>query len=209
MSQATAEHWDQVYGSKAADRVSWYQPHLETSIRLLEQYGLGAGSALIDVGGGVSTLVDDLLPRGLRRITVVDLSAQALEISRRRLGAAAGRVQWLAGDVTRVALERGAYDFWHDRAVLHFLTGAEQASAYARQAAHTVRPGGFAIIAGFAPDGPAQCSGLPVARRSAQDIEALFGTAFALVANSHEQHRTPAGGEQSFLYSVLWRLENG
>lgn len=203
-----AEHWDGVYAARNPQRVSWYQPHLDTSLRLLSEHGLNAESRIIDVGGGASTLVDDLLARGVRLITVADLSVEALQIAQRRLGSRASGVTWLTGDITVLDLPRASYDFWHDRAVLHFLTDEAQARAYARAAVHAVKPGGFAIIAGFAPDGPAHCSGLPVARRSAQEIEALFGPKFALIANTRERHQTPGGAAQSFLYAVLWRLRD-
>lgn len=197
------DHWQAVYRDKPADRVSWYAPRLATSLRLLRGAGLGAGSRLIDVGGGASTLVDDALERGAD-VTVLDLADAALAASRARLGRHAGAVQWLVGDVCEVALAPGGFDFWHDRAVLHFLTGADEARRYAAQAARAVRAGGHLLVAGFAPDGPERCSGLAVARRSVEDLDALFVPAFARLAQERELHRTPAGGGQAFLY-VLYR----
>ena len=127
---------------------------------------------MIDVGGGASTLVDDLLARGVMRVTVLDLSAQALAVARERLGARADAVAWLAADLLEAPLPEAGFDLWHDRAVLHFLVDADAAARYARQAAHAIAPGGHAVIGGFAPDGPERCSGLTVARRSADDIAA-------------------------------------
>jgi ubiquinone/menaquinone biosynthesis C-methylase UbiE len=199
-------HWQDVYRTKAADRVSWYRPHLDVSLELLELAGLRADIRLIDVGGGASTLVDDLLARGLRRITVLDVSAEALAIARRRLGGPASMVTWIACDVLRAELPDAAYDLWHDRAVLHFLTDPADASAYAARAARAVKPGGYAVIGGFAPDGPERCSGLPVARRSAGDIAAMLGPSFTLAAERAEMHPTPAGAAQSFAYALLRRL---
>ncbi len=196
-------HWQRVYETKSAQAVSWYRPHLEVSLELLAAAGLSAGSRVIDIGGGASTLVDDLLERGVREITVLDISEQALAIARQRLGARARLVHWLCGDVLEVALPPGGFDLWHDRAVLHFLTDPSDARRYAQRVEASLAPGAHAVIAGFAPDGPERCSGLPVVRRGAQDIAALFAPALALVQSRTERHRTPAGTEQSFAYALL------
>jgi SAM-dependent methyltransferase len=199
------QHWQKVYQTKAPDAVSWYRPHLDVSLELLERAGLSAESRLIDVGGGASTLVDDLLARGLRRVTVLDVSAEALVIARRRLGEQGREVEWLAADVLQAALPAGGFDLWHDRAVFHFLTDPADAARYAEQASLAVASGGHAVIGGFAPDGPEKCSGLPVARRSAEDIAAILGPAFHLVEHRAEVHATPAGALQSFAYALLER----
>lgn len=201
----TATHWDDVYRRKGATTVSWFRPHLELSLELLARAGIGRGSRVIDVGGGASTLVDDLLERGVSRVTVVDLAAEALAIARTRLGEEP-RVDWRIGDITTIELPQAAYDAWHDRAVLHFLSEPASLAAYARQAAHAVAPGGHAVIGGFAPDGPERCSGLPVARRDAAQIAAVMGAAFELVESRHESHRTPGGAVQSFAYALLQRV---
>lgn len=193
-------HWQAVYRDKPADRVSWYAPHLDTSLRLLRAAGLGAGSRLIDVGGGASTLVDDALALGAE-VTVLDLADAALAISRARLGERAACVQWRTGDVCEVALPAAAFDFWHDRAVLHFLVDPGSAQRYVAQAAHALSPGGTLLVAGFAPDGPERCSGLAVARRDLAALDALFAHAFERRGSERETHRTPAGGEQAFLYA--------
>ncbi len=198
-------HWQNVYLTKPVDTVSWYRPHLDVSLELLELAGVTSDSRLIDVGGGASTLVDDLLARGLRHLTVLDVSPEALEIARRRVGEPGRAVTWLASDVLDAALPAAGFDIWHDRAVFHFLTDPSDGARYAAQAASAVRTGGHAIVAGFAPDGPERCSGLPVARRSAEDIAALFVPSFRLVAKRAERHTTPAGSEQSFAYVLLQR----
>jgi SAM-dependent methyltransferase len=208
-SDATAvarDHWDAVYRASATDRLSWTRAHLDTSLDLLQRAGLAPGARLIDVGGGASTLVDDLLARGLDAITVVDLSEAALAQARYRVGAAAP-VRWLAGDITRIELPPAAFDLWHDRAVLHFLLDDATVAAYARQAARAVRPGGCAVIGGFGPEGPERCSGLPVARRSPAAIAAALGAAFALEHASTEIHHTPAGRPQAFAWALLRRLD--
>jgi SAM-dependent methyltransferase len=199
------EHWQKVYQTRAADAVSWYRPRLGVSLELLELAGMSAASRLIDVGGGASTLVDDLVARGLRGVTVLDVSEAALSVARQRLGERARDVQWLVTDLLQAELPEGGFDLWHDRAVLHFLTEASDASRYAAVAARAVRSGGHAVIGGFAPDGPEKCSGLPVARRSAEDIAAILAPAFHLLATRAERHVTPAGAEQSFAYALLRR----
>lgn len=166
---------------------------------------MGPDSRVIDVGGGASTLVDDLIDRGVHSVAVLDISAESLDVARSRLGVRADRVAWLTADVTQAALPAAAYSHWHDRAVLHFLTEPADVQAYASQVAHAVVPGGYAVIGGFSPEGPERCSGLPVARRSAQDIAAVLGPSFALVMSASEQHQTPGGTEQSFTYALLRR----
>ena len=185
--------------------MSWYRPHLDASLRLLQKHGLTASSSLIDVGGGASTLVDDLLAGGLERMTVLDLADEALDVARTRLGPHAGRVDWIVGDVTTAPLPSAMFDFWHDRAVLHFLTDDSAARAYAVAASRAIKPGGIAVVSGFAPDGPAKCSGLVVARRSANDIAAVLGSSFELIDEAREFHRTPRRSEQPFAYAVLRR----
>lgn len=198
-------HWQHVYETKRTDAVSWYRPHLDVSLELLGLAGLSADTRLIDVGGGASTLVDDLLERGLRDITVLDVSAQALAIARERLGNPPASVTWLVADVLTVVLPEHAYDIWHDRAVFHFLTDPVDTAQYAAQAARAVRAGGHAVIGGFAPEGPERCSGLAVARRSAADVAAILAPSFRLLAQQAEVHFTPGGSEQKFSYAVLRR----
>src|SRR5260370_29041137 len=123
-------HWETIYRSKAPDSVSWYRPHLEVSLGLIERAAASLSSAIIDVGGGESTLVDDLVKRGFQNLTVLDISATALDVTKKRLGQPAERVNWVAGDVTQVTLPRHSFDVWHDRAVFHFLTAAEDRAAY-------------------------------------------------------------------------------
>jgi SAM-dependent methyltransferase len=195
------EHWEGVYTTRSAQQVSWYQPRADASLALIGDIAAQRATRLIDVGGGASTLVDDLLTRGNVDVTVLDLSAAALEIARQRLGPSrAGQVQWLTGDVTEAVLPERAYDIWHDRAVFHFLTEPLQRAAYVAQVRRAVRPGGHVIIAAFGLDGPLQCSGLPVVRYSADALHGEFGGAFVLVRHLSELHRTPGGAIQPFVY---------
>jgi ubiquinone/menaquinone biosynthesis C-methylase UbiE len=159
-------------------------------------------ATIIDVGGGASTLVDDLLDRGYCALTVLDLSAAALAVARKRLGERAQAVSWVAGDITQVKLPAQAYDIWHDRAVFHFLTGQAEREAYVRAVVHAVKPGGTVIVATFAEDGPERCSGLPVMRYSPDALHAEFGTRFTLLRRKREAHHTPSGTIQRFIYCL-------
>jgi 2-polyprenyl-3-methyl-5-hydroxy-6-metoxy-1,4-benzoquinol methylase len=193
-------HWEKIYGTKPPEAVSWYRPHLEISLALIERAAGGRAAAIIDVGGGESTLVDDLLARGYQDVTVLDVSLTALEVTRKRLGEAAELVRWLAGDVTRIGLPAGSYDVWHDRAVFHFLTTEQDRVAYVQQVAHAVKPSGHVIVSTFGPEGPTKCSGLDVVRYDAGSLHDQFGAHFRLVESQKELHQTPFGTTQQFLY---------
>ena len=193
-------HWEKIYSTKAPTQVSWYSPHLETSLALIHRAAGANSASFIDVGGGESTLVDDLLARGYQNITILDISQTAIDVTKKRLKEHAEQVQWLAGDVTKIALPRGAYDVWHDRAVFHFLPGTDERLAYVRQVAHAVRPGGYVIVSTFGPEGPTKCSGLDVVRYDADSLHEQFGARFQLVDSAKELHQTPFGTMQQFLY---------
>ena len=196
------EHWERIYRTKRSQGVSWFRPHLDTSLELIEQTGVSRNAPILDVGGGASTLVDDLVVAGYSDLTVIDLSEAALEASRARLGSRATEIAWIAADVTRVELAPSHIQVWHDRAVFHFLTEEADRERYVAQVRHAVAPGGHVIIATFGPEGPLRCSGLPTARYDADALHAVFGTDFALVDRRHEQHRTPAGTDQQFVYCL-------
>jgi len=193
-------HWEKIYAEKDPNAVSWYRPHLETSLELIERTSAGHASSIIDVGGGESTLVDDLLTRGYENITVLDISQTAIDANKSRLGQASERVRWLVADITRVELARSAYDVWHDRAVFHFLTAPGDRVAYVRQVARAVKPGGHVIVSTFGPEGPTKCSGLNVVRYDAESLHREFGVDFRLLGSSKELHQTPFGTIQQFLY---------
>jgi ubiquinone/menaquinone biosynthesis C-methylase UbiE len=196
-------HWDSVYATKRPEGVSWYQPHLDLSLQLLERAGLGRTTRIIDIGAGASTLVDDLLARDVQAVTALDMSAAALQVSRDRLGERADRVHWIVGDVTELDLPPASIDIWHDRATLHFLTDPGEAHKYVQVASRVVTPGGHVVIGGFASDGPEQCSLLPVVRRDPEQIAALFAKEFELVEARREDHTTPGGSVQRFAYALL------
>jgi 2-polyprenyl-3-methyl-5-hydroxy-6-metoxy-1,4-benzoquinol methylase len=193
-------HWETVYGTKAPDAVSWYAPRLEKSLELIRRAAPHPQTAVIDVGGGESTLVDDLIAHGYASISVLDISQTAVDVTRARLGSAAAQVHWHVADIVSADLPRQYYDVWHDRAVFHFLTAPEQRAAYVRQVAKAVKPGGHVIVATFGPQGPEKCSGLDIVRYDAPSLHGQFGARFELVDSATELHRTPAGATQQFLY---------
>lgn len=194
------EHWDNVYSTKSTDDVSWFQEHAEQSLRLIRGTGIPLTASIIDVGGGASTLVDDLLRNGYSSLTVLDLSAAALAAAQSRLRAQSSAVRWIEANIIDASLPIHAYDVWHDRAVFHFLTSPQDRHAYVETVLRAVKPGGHVIIATFAEDGPTQCSGLPVMRYSANELHAEFGAPFILLSHEKEEHLTPFGTIQKFVY---------
>lgn len=199
------QHWEHVYATKSARNVSWYQAQPSLSLALIQAAVAAPDAHIIDVGGGASTLVDGLLAAGYRQLTVLDLSGEALAVAQRRLATENKYVCWLEGDVTNVTLPALSVDLWHDRAVFHFLTDKADRQAYVAQVMQVLKPGGHLIVATFAPDGPTQCSGLPVQRYAAEDLQAEFGPAFEIVEHTEEHHVTPSGQVQHFIY-CHWRL---
>lgn len=196
----TQEHWDAIYGQKRPNEVSWYRPHLERSLRFIDHAGLRKDAAILDVGGGASTLVDDLLDQGFMNVSVLDLSEGAIAQAKARLGARAAAVTWIVGDVTQVELPERHYDFWHDRAVFHFLTEESARLQYIQMVRHALKPGGHIVVATFGPSGPDHCSGLPVVRYTPEGVHAQFGGQFNKVGSDSETHQTPWGTEQEFVY---------
>ncbi|MDO8909437.1 MAG: class I SAM-dependent methyltransferase [Pseudohongiella sp.] len=202
----TKEHWEQVYSTNAVDEVSWFQDHAELSMKIIRDNKVAKTARIIDVGGGASTFADDLLDDGYQALTVLDLSAAALEKARSRLGVKASTVKWLDANILDVELPAHYYDVWHDRAVFHFLTSVEERQRYVEQVVHAVKPGGLVIVATFAEDGPEKCSGLPVMRYSKDALHAEFGQPFVLLGSEPELHMTPAGKQQKFVYCFCKRL---
>lgn len=193
------QHWETVYRSRAVDAVGWFQPQAATSLRLIEACA-ERDAYVIDVGGGASVLVDNLLDAGWQHVTVLDIAEPALAASRARLGPRAQAVTWLIGDVTRAELPAARYDVWHDRAAFHFLTDPADRACYVAQVLKSVKPGGQVIVAAFGPGGPLQCSGLDVVRYAPETLQAALGDAFSLLGHETEMHRTPAGALQEFIY---------
>ena len=195
-------HWERVYETKAATEVSWFQTQADVSRELIESAAPDRGVAIIDVGGGASVLVDDLLTAGYARLTVLDISRAALDQARARLGARAETVTWLDADALTAPLPPSAFDVWHDRAVFHFLTDAADRRQYVEQVRHALKPGGVIVIGTFAEDGPLKCSGLDVARYSAEQLVAELGAGFTMVTSRRHEHTTPWGATQAFTFVV-------
>jgi SAM-dependent methyltransferase len=196
------EHWNHVYTTKSVTEVSWYEREPEPSLTLIRRW-LKVPSRIIDIGGGASVLVDRLVSAGYQ-MTVLDISAKALEHSQQRLGAQAFQVTWIEADITAID-PPGEFDLWHDRAVFHFLTDPTERQAYISLAEQTVRPGGLLILGVFADDGPTRCSGLEVCRYSEESLAAEFSRSFRIVEVHPHHHLTPAQKDQSFIYAVFQR----
>jgi len=195
-------HWQKVYETRKPTEVSWYQPAARVSSSLIRRVAPDRSAAIIDVGGGASTLVDGLLAAGYSSVSVLDVSSAALAQASERLGGDAARVTWLEADVLDAALPASAYDVWHDRAVFHFLTEAADRERYVKQVRRSVRPGGYVMVATFASDGPTKCSGLEVARYAPEELHGEFGSDFQLVDSAREEHHTPTGAVQPFIYCL-------
>ncbi len=194
------EHWENVYQTKGRNEVSWFREHLDTSMRMISNTGVGKDAAIIDVGGGNSTLVDDLLDSGFVDISVLDISSNAIEGSKERLGAKANDVNWIVADVTTAELPIEHFDVWHDRAVFHFLTDEDDRRKYVELVMRSLKPNGHIIVASFGLEGPQKCSGLDVMRYSPETMHNEFGRPFQLVDSLAETHNTPFGTTQEFVY---------
>ncbi len=201
-------HWETIYSNKKPDEVSWYQTRLEKSLELIRRTGANSSARIIDLGGGASTLVDDLLGSGFKEVTVLDISVAAIHTAQTRLGPRAKDVIWLEADVTQASLPAQRYDVWHDRAVFHFLTNAEDRRRYIDVVNHALKPGGHIIVATFGPHGPLKCSGLDIVRYDSAQLHNEFGNGFALIESFREIHRTPAGKEQDFIYCYCQKTLN-
>jgi SAM-dependent methyltransferase len=197
-------HWEKVYGTKAEDEVSWYEPRPELSLQLVRSAIVHGARSVIDVGGGTSRLVDALVAEDLDRLAVLDVSETALQRAKERLGSAAQRVDWICGDVLHIE-GVGRFDVWHDRALFHFLTSEDSRRSYRALLERTVDPGGFALIATFGPQGPERCSGLDVRRYDTTTLEREIGPSFVLKESHLVDHVTPQSRHQQFLYAIFSR----
>jgi hypothetical protein len=201
----TRGHWENVYATRAETAVSWYQPHSERSLEWIAAAAPNPAAAIVDVGGGASKLVDDLIAKGYTDLTVLDVAEEALAKSRDRLGSDAGKVAWVVADITEWRPSR-TYDVWHDRAVFHFLTEPALQATYLAALRAGTSAGSSVIIATFALDGPEKCSNLPVQRYSPATLAARLGPAFGLMRQADETHETPWGSQQRFSYAMFRRL---
>jgi 2-polyprenyl-3-methyl-5-hydroxy-6-metoxy-1,4-benzoquinol methylase len=202
------DHWEKIYTTKGESQVSWFQETPALSLELIALAGAVRSSAIIDIGGGASRLVDSLVSQGYEDVTVLDLSVAAVASARSRIGDKANQVTWIATDVTAWEPSR-PYDVWHDRAAFHFLTDQKDQTAYVDRLRRALRVGGHAIIGTFAPDGPERCSGLMVSRYDANSLSATLGCGFELIDTRRHEHTTPWGAMQKFQFSTFRREQDG
>ena len=204
-NESRQAHWQNVYTSKSENEVSWFQESPAPSLALIAELDTSPDAGIIDIGGGASRLVDHLLDLGFHDVTVLDLSAAALDAAKARLGERAGRAHWFVADATTWEPPR-TYDLWHDRAAFHFLTEARDRDAYIARLRQGLKIGGHAIMATFALDGPEKCSGLPVMRYDAARLGQTLGAEFMLLQSGRSDHATPWGSQQHFQFSVFRRV---
>ncbi len=202
-------HWESIYSEKKPNQVSWYREHLDNSLKMIVETKIGKQQSIIDVGGGNSTLVDDLLDFGFSDVAVLDISGKALAESQVRLEHRSEHVEWIEADVTKVSLPENRFDLWHDRAVFHFLTDLEDRRKYVELVMKSLKPRGHIIVASFGLDGPEKCSGLDIVRYSPDSMHDEFGTAFDFVKSVKETHETPFATTQEFIYCYCRKLASG
>ena len=200
----TKEHWEKVFATKRENEVSWFQPYPATSMAFVDEFGLKAGSAIIDIGGGDSRFAEALIQKGFSNVHVLDISSNAIARARERLGEKASLVRWIVSDVTEFDPEK-QYDFWHDRAAFHFLTSEESIKKYLEVAARAVKPGGFLVLGTFSENGPQKCSGLEIRQYNEAKLRSLFEKAFQPVRCFTEEHTTPSGATQDFQFCSFQR----
>jgi len=208
MSGQAARHWRRAYIARGPTEVSWFEATPAVSLRMVEAAGLPRDAAVIDVGGGASRLAAELLDRGFSDVTVADISSTALAAARAELGERSEAIDWVLADVRSHDFGRD-FDLWHDRATFHFMVAAADRSAYLTTLRASLRPGGFVALATFGPDGPTECSGLPVRRYGPAELTAALGAGFELLTSELFVHRTPRGAEQQFHYALLRRAGEG
>ncbi len=197
-------HWESTYAERTPEKVSWYETRPQRSLDLIQAAGVGHDAGILDVGGGASSLAAQLLDMGYEDVTVADISQTALAHAEAELGGCAARVAWVVADIRTHGFDR-RYDLWHDRAVFHFMVSPADRAGYLNVLRRTLRPGGHLILATFGPQGPTQCSGLPVQRYGAEALQQVLGEDFQLVSSSLATHHTPSGASQQFLYAHLHR----
>jgi 2-polyprenyl-3-methyl-5-hydroxy-6-metoxy-1,4-benzoquinol methylase len=201
-------HWEKVYQDSEPTKLGWYRQHLEGSLELIGQTGVTRSTQVIDVGGGCSTLVDDLLDLGFKNISILDISSRAIQVAKERLSNRGNGISWIEADITQVSLTRFYYDLWHDRAVFHFLTRPEDRRAYVTAVEQSIKPGGHMIIATFSLAAPPRCSGLDVIRYSAESLYDEFRKSFLLIRSFKQEHITPSHVKQQYIYCYFKKTDD-
>jgi SAM-dependent methyltransferase len=202
------DHWEKVYSTRMAEKLGWYKPRLDVSLAWIAELNLDAHAPIIDIGGGASTLVDDLIDEGYESIAVLDIAESALATSKKRLGQQSNLVMWLKGDVAAYPLPQNRFELWHDRGALHFLTESVDQQAYRDNLLNSLRPGGHVIIGVFAPEAPPRCSGIAVQRFDHEQLSTFLGNEFELLRHQTDLHVTPGKVEQMYLYCLFRRSED-
>ncbi len=198
-------HWENIYNNKQLHEVSWYQPTPTTSLALIEMLNIPSEAKIIDIGGGDSLLVDNLLQHGFKDLSVLDISEKALERAQRRIGEDnSAKVKWIEADISTFEPDT-LYDLWHDRAVFHFLTEHEAVAHYVAISSAHIKKGGYLIVATFSEEGPFKCSGMPIQQYNEESLPAVFVENFETERVFKQIHLTPTGNEQSFVFAVLRR----
>jgi len=200
------EHWENVFATKAETEVSWFQTYPKTSIEFLELFKLPLDANIIDIGGGDSHFVDALLEKGYKNIYVLDISANAIERAKKRLGVNAAKVNWIVSDITEFE-PKVKFDFWHDRAAFHFLTSEDKVYKYVSIAENSINPNGYLILGTFSEQGPTKCSGLEIKQYNEASMSARFEIKFKRIKCITENHITPFNTIQNFLFCSFKKLE--
>lgn len=199
MNNSYKQHWEHVFTTKAEDEVSWFQPYPKTSMEFVELFNLPLDANIIDIGGGDSHFVDALLDKGYQNIYVLDISANAIERAKQRLGERASKVHWIVSDITEFE-PPVQFDFWHDRAAFHFLTTQDKIYKYVSIAEDAIKKDGYLILGTFSENGPTKCSGLEIKQYSEASMSARFEIAFDRIKCIQEDHKTPFNTVQNFLF---------
>lgn len=193
------DHWENIYRTKAEDEVSWFQPYPKTSMEFVKLFNLPLSANIIDIGGGDSHFVDALLDKGFKNIYVLDISANAIERAKQRLGERVFKVQWIVSDITEYE-PSVQFDFWHDRAAFHFLTTEDKIYKYVSIAENAIKKDGYLILGTFSENGPTKCSGLEIKQYSEASMSARFQVNFDRIKCIQEDHTTPSFAVQNFLF---------
>lgn len=199
MVETEKEHWENIYRTKSEREVSWFQPYPKTSIEFIELFKLPLTANIIDIGGGDSHFVDALLEKGYQNIWVLDISENAIERAKKRLGEKASKVHWIVSDITEFVPDV-LFDFWHDRAAFHFITTEDKIYKYVSIAEDAINKDGYLILGTFSENGPSKCSGLDVKQYSEASMSARFEIAFDRIKCIEENHITPSNTIQNFLF---------
>ena len=198
-------HWDNIYATKPLEKVGWYQPKPELSLDLIDKTGLSRSASIIDIGGGDSLLVDHLIELGYTQVTVLDISENAIDRAKKRLGEKAHLVRWMVGDVLDLPGHM-KFDIWHDRATFHFFTTPQEIELYTQLASNMVRTGGYLIMGTFSDQGPTTCSGMPISQYSEGAMGRVLSKQFDKIHCYNIDHFTPDNCLQNYTFCYFKRI---